>query len=165
MIPHNVNGALLVISNKALRAKTEVSQRRRNSASVLQHWNPAWVFLALDLSWQVHNILSCMNFQLSGLSYRFCTVSLLNCASQVLWGSQPHYFFFFFMDICIFIFYYFFHFFFLFVVNFVIHWNETAMGLHMIPIPIPPPPPSPPAPPRFSQCTRSKRLSHASVGG
>ena len=95
MIPHNVNGALLVISSKALRAKTEVSQRRRNSASVLQHWNPAWVFLALDLSWQVHNILSCMNFQLSGLSYRFCTVSLLNCASQVLWGSQPHSFFFF----------------------------------------------------------------------
>ena len=30
------------------------------------------------------------------------------------------------------------HFFFLFVVNFVIHWNETAMGLHVFPIPIPP---------------------------
>ena len=29
--------------------------------------------------------------------------------------------------------------FFLFVVNFVIHWNETAMGLHVFPIPIPPP--------------------------
>ena len=29
--------------------------------------------------------------------------------------------------------------FFLFVVDFVIHWNETAMGLHMFPIPIPPP--------------------------
>ena len=28
--------------------------------------------------------------------------------------------------------------FFLFVVNFVIHWNETAMGLHVFPIPIPP---------------------------
>ena len=28
---------------------------------------------------------------------------------------------------------------FLFVVNFVIHWNETAMGLHVFPIPIPPP--------------------------
>ena len=24
--------------------------------------------------------------------------------------------------------------------NFVIHWNETAMGLHVFPIPIPPPP-------------------------
>ena len=23
--------------------------------------------------------------------------------------------------------------------NFVIHWNETAMGLHVFPIPIPPP--------------------------
>ena len=97
MIPHNVNGDLLVTSSKALRAKTEVSQRRRNSASVSQHWNPAWVFLALDLSWQVHNILSCMNFQLSGLSYRFCTVSLLNGASQFLWGSQPHSFFYFFL--------------------------------------------------------------------
>ena len=30
-------------------------------------------------------------------------------------------------------------FFFLFVVVFVIHWNETAMGLHVFPIPIPPP--------------------------
>ena len=29
--------------------------------------------------------------------------------------------------------------FFLFVVNFVIHWNKTAMGLHVFPIPIPPP--------------------------
>ena len=30
-------------------------------------------------------------------------------------------------------------FFFLFVVDFVIHWNETAKGLHVFPIPIPPP--------------------------
>ena len=51
---------------------------------------------------------------------------------------------------------------FLFVVNFVIHWNETAMGLHVFRIQIPLPPPSPPAPPRFSQCTRPERLSHAS---
>ena len=29
--------------------------------------------------------------------------------------------------------------FFFFVVNFVIHWNEIAMGLHVFPIPIPPP--------------------------
>ena len=34
----------------------------------------------------------------------------------------------------------FFSFFFLFVVNFVIHWNETAMGLHVFPIPILTPP-------------------------
>ena len=53
-------------------------------------------------------------------------------------------------------------FFFLFVVDFVIHWNETAMGLHVFPIPNPLPPPSPPAPSRFSQCARSERLSHAS---
>ena len=32
-----------------------------------------------------------------------------------------------------------FFFFFLFVVDFVIHWNETAMGLHGFPIPFPPP--------------------------
>ena len=28
---------------------------------------------------------------------------------------------------------------FFFVVDFVIHWNETAMGLHVFPIPVPPP--------------------------
>ena len=28
---------------------------------------------------------------------------------------------------------------FLFVVDFVVHWNETAKGLHVFPIPIPPP--------------------------
>ena len=32
-----------------------------------------------------------------------------------------------------------FYLFILFLVNFVIHWNETAMGLHVFPIPIPPP--------------------------
>ena len=37
------------------------------------------------------------------------------------------------------LFIYLFFIFFLFVVNFVIHWNETAMGLHVFPIPIPPP--------------------------
>ena len=31
------------------------------------------------------------------------------------------------------------HSFFLFVVDFVIHWNETSMGLHVFHIPIPPP--------------------------
>ena len=30
-------------------------------------------------------------------------------------------------------------FFFFIVVGFVIHWNESAMGLHVFPIPIPPP--------------------------
>ena len=30
-------------------------------------------------------------------------------------------------------------FFFFIVVYFVIHWNETAMGLHVFPIPIPSP--------------------------
>ena len=36
-------------------------------------------------------------------------------------------------------FYFIFILFFLFVVNFVIHWNETTMGLHVFPIPMPPP--------------------------
>ena len=31
------------------------------------------------------------------------------------------------------------YFFFFIVVDFVIHWNESAMGLHVFPIPIPPP--------------------------
>ena len=36
------------------------------------------------------------------------------------------------------------------------------MGLHVFPILIPPPTSLSTAPPRFSQCTRSERLSHAS---
>ena len=53
-------------------------------------------------------------------------------------------------------------FFFLFVVNFVIHWNEKALGSHVFPSWSPLPPPSPPAPSRSFQGTRSERLSHAS---
>ena len=34
---------------------------------------------------------------------------------------------------------FFFFFYFFIVVDFVIHWNETAMGLHVFTIPIPPP--------------------------
>ena len=34
---------------------------------------------------------------------------------------------------------FFYYYYFLFVVDFVIDWNETAMGLHVFPIPIPPP--------------------------
>ena len=34
---------------------------------------------------------------------------------------------------------FFFYYYFLFVVNFVIHWNEKALGSHVFPIPIPPP--------------------------
>ena len=36
-------------------------------------------------------------------------------------------------------FFYYYSFFFFFVVNFVIHWNEKALGSHVFPIPIPPP--------------------------
>ena len=52
--------------------------------------------------------------------------------------------------------------FFLFVVDFVIYWNETAMVYMCSPSQYPLPPPSSPVPSRFSQCTRSERLSHAS---
>ena len=39
----------------------------------------------------------------------------------------------------LFFFTFFFFIIFFIVVDFVIHWNETAMGLHVFPIPIPPP--------------------------
>ena len=57
------------------------------------------------------------------MTFEFCLESAL---------SEPVHSFFFFFN-------FFFIFFFLLVVNFVIHWNETAMGLHVFPIPIPPP--------------------------
>ena len=62
--------------------------------------------------------------------------------------------------------FFFFSFFFFIVVGFVIHWNESAMGLHVVPIPIPPPTfplSGRPDPSRSSQCTRSERLSHRSM--
>ena len=67
---------------------------------------------------------------------------------------------FFFFLIFIIFFYLYLFIYFLFVVNFVIHWNETAMGLHVFPIPIPPPAPSHPS--GSSQCTSPEHLSHAS---
>ena len=55
--------------------------------------------------------------------------------SRVILAKKKNYHFFF--DFKIFIL--FIYLFFLFVVDFVIHWNETAMGLHVFPIPITPP--------------------------
>ena len=52
------------------------------------------------------------------------SVSLLILSLLEPWESRHHHFI---------------YLFFLFVVNFVIHWNKTAMGLHVFPIPIPPP--------------------------
>ena len=55
------------------------------------------------------------------------------------------------------------HLFFCFCSEFchTLEWNSH--GFTCAPHPDSPlPPPSPPAPPRFSQCTRSERLSHAS---
>ena len=45
-----------------------------------------------------------------------------------------------FLDFPSYLFFFKFYFiYFLIVVDFVIQWNETAMGLHVFPIPIPPP--------------------------
>ena len=52
--------------------------------------------------------------------------------------------------------------FFFIVVDFVIHWNETARVYMCSPSRSPLPPPSPRYPSGSSQCTRSERLSHAS---
>ena len=61
--------------------------------------------------------------------------------TKITWANVQKLCFVLFSFFFFFIFYFIFltFFFFLFVVNFVIHWNETAMGLHVFPIPIPPP--------------------------
>ena len=67
-------------------------------------------------------------------------------------------------------FYFFFHLFLLvggqllynIVVVFAIHWHESAMDIHVFPIPIAPPSPSPPDSSGSSQCTSPEHLSHAS---
>ena len=61
--------------------------------------------------------------------YTPSTIHCLVGESLMLKSLQPYILFFFLSSF----------FFFLFVVDFVIHWNETAMGLHVFPIPIPPP--------------------------
>ena len=45
---------------------------------------------------------------------------------------------------------------------FAIHWHESAMDLHVFPIPIPPPPPPSSHPSGYSQCTSPEHLSQAS---
>ena len=63
------------------------------------------------------------------LLYLFCDLSYLSFLVSFLFCLT--FFLFFFLSL--------FFFFFLIVVGFVIHWNETAMGLHVFPIPIPAP--------------------------
>ena len=77
-------------------------------------------------------------------------------SQESFWMSGFLFFFSFFFSFFCFVLFFSPSLFFLFVVDFVIHWNETAMGLHVFLIPISLPPPSPPAPSRFSQCTRSE---------
>ena len=45
---------------------------------------------------------------------------------------------------------------------FAIHWRESAMDLHVFPIPIPPPTSLPTHPSGSSQCTSPEHVSHAS---
>ena len=65
--------------------------------------------------------------QLFGKNQLLIRVNFLRCVPQhlVSWLTKKVAWIFFFLI--------------LFVVDFVIHWNETAMGLHVFPIPIPPP--------------------------
>ena len=69
-----------------------------------------------------------MNFVANSMFYSFG-----------FYNMAKHDVLFFIIFILFFYFYYFIIIIFLFVVDFVIHWNETAMGLHVFPIPIPPP--------------------------
>ena len=82
--------------------------------------NPCIYMAMLNLWWFIH----LYTFDLFTFMHAYCTLvkSLLFKNKHIL--SQKGTFS---------------HFFFYIVVDFVIHWNETAMGLHVFPIPIPPP--------------------------
>ena len=69
-------------------------------------------------------------------SHRVTKVTFMTQSLQL--HTSTHIFFFFNLKIFLFILFYLFIYFFI-VVDFVIHWNETAMSLHVFPIPIPPP--------------------------
>ena len=101
---------------------------------VLSHFSRVWLFLTpwivahqapLSMRIPQARILEWLAISLSAepsscMCYAFC----LKCLSLIFFY---HSLFFYFL------------FFYLFVVSVVIHWNETAMGLHGFPILIPPP--------------------------
>ena len=81
-------------------------------------------------------------------SCKFSSLSFIHFVLLTRWFQMTcllvHRFFFFFHTvhpdfILVLLFIYFFVIIFFIVVDFVIHWNETAMGLHVFPIPFPPP--------------------------
>ena len=83
------------------------------------------LFISMEM-WIVNMLISLQHQHIPKRTIQQCT------CFQVSWGSLmclPPFFFFF-------NYYYFLK---KFVVDFVIHWNETAMGLHVFPTPIPPP--------------------------
>ena len=64
---------------------------------------------------------------MNALLFSLCIYDILLKSCNLLLDSN-HLFILFFLFFIFFI-----------VVDFFIHWNETAMGLHVFPIPIPPP--------------------------
>ena len=68
-----------------------------------------------------------MNIQILYAVEIIWNLTQLNHVFGVLWFSTSYFF------VCLFVFIFF------IVVGFVIHWNETAMDLHVFPIQIPPP--------------------------
>ena len=63
-----------------------------------------------------------------GLNDKDCFATKLQCRWFVTDSSEAFIYFF----VCLFLFFF-------IIVGFVIHWNESAMDLHVFPIPIPPP--------------------------
>ena len=108
--------------------------------------NLNFFFIKRKLCWVTNSILTSF---FSPEPYSFVFLSSSSLRIQLPIKFSPHLSFFFFHCFLVYLQWsdgprchhllFFSFFFFLFVVNFVIHWNETAMGLHVFPIPIPPP--------------------------
>ena len=153
---------------QSLGQKDSLEKEMATCSSVLA-WETQWTEQpgrrqSMGSQWVGHNLATKQHHQcrvLHNLLYILLTSYLCSLFPFFLWSRHSKASLIL-ESFLLFIYLFLFNFFFIFVVNFVIHWNETAMGLHVFPIPSPLPPPSPPDPSRSSQCTRSKRLSHAS---
>ena len=81
------------------------------------------------------SILQCSAFFTVQLSHPYMTTG----KTIAFVGKVMSLLFIFFLFLFFLFFIYYYYYYFLFVVNFVIHWNETSLSLHVFPIPIPPP--------------------------